>query len=267
MRARIVVAGLMCVLAIGIASALSGCAGGQIIQKFVSGSGKLVTNTLDFAGFNGVEVTNAFEAEISRADTFSVTVTTDDNLFQYVEVRKSGSTLVVGLKPGIAFIHSTQRIEINMPELRAVTVSGAAHASVSGFSTANSVEMGASGASTLELDNLKFGNADMVVSGASRVTGSIEIAGGSMVISGASTVELTGSGQTVRLDVSGAGSARLADFPVVNADTTVSGASNAAVTLSGRLDADVSGASRLTYGGGGTLGRVNVTGASALTKR
>jgi len=255
-----------CLLAVTFA-AQAGCAGGEFIQQVVTGSGKLVTNTFDFSGFDRIEVSSVFEAEISPSNTFSVTTTTDDNVFEYVEVTKSGGTLVVRLKPGVVAIHATQRVAVAMPDLRSVSISGASRGKVSEFATNNSVQLAASGASTMELQAMKTGNTDIVVSGASRVTGTLEITGGSLVVSGASTVELTGSGGTIRLDDSGASSARLADFPVVNASATVSGASNAAITLSGRLDADVSGASRLTYGGSGTLGRVNVTGASTLTKR
>lgn len=125
MRTRKAIAATLCALVIGIMPVLAGCAGGRIIEHVVTGSGKLVTNTMNFSGFNQVEVSSAFEADVSRADAFSVTVTTDDNLVQYVEVTKPGSTLVVRLKPGIAFIHSTQRVQITMPDMRSVTISGA----------------------------------------------------------------------------------------------------------------------------------------------
>ena len=60
---------------------------------------------------------------------------------------------------------------------------------------------------------------------------------------------------------------KMADFTVNNADVSLSGASDGTINLSGRLDADLSGASRLEYIGEPTLGDMNITGASTLKKK
>ena len=57
------------------------------------------------------------------------------------------------------------------------------------------------------------------------------------------------------------------DFPVNDADVEFSGASSGTINLSGRLDADISGASRLYYIGEPTMGNINTSGASSLSKR
>ena len=45
----------------------------------ITGSGELVTEAYDLADFTKVDVGHAFDAEIARADEFSVAVTVDDN--------------------------------------------------------------------------------------------------------------------------------------------------------------------------------------------
>ena len=56
-------------------------------------------------------------------------------------------------------------------------------------------------------------------------------------------------------------------FMVNNADIRFSGASTGTVNLDGRLDADLDGASKLEYIGEPTMGTVNTSGASKLSKK
>jgi len=114
---------------------------------------------------------------------------------------------------------------------------------------------------------MKAGDTNIEVSGASHVTGKLELVDCRMEASGASTVELNGRGNNIRLDFTGASTARLSEFSAVNVEVSVGGASKAEVTFSGKLDAEASGASRISYAGEGTLGKVRVTGASNLNRK
>jgi len=69
------------------------------------------------------------------------------------------------------------------------------------------------------------------------------------------------------VDADGASRVKLSGFPVNNADISLSGASTGTVNLSDRLDADLSGASKLEYIGEPTLGTMSITGASTLNKK
>jgi hypothetical protein len=60
---------------------------------------------------------------------------------------------------------------------------------------------------------------------------------------------------------------KLAGFTVNNADVSLSGASNGTVNLSGKLDANLSGASKLEYIGEPTMGAINTSGASTISKK
>ena len=54
---------------------------------------------------------------------------------------------------------------------------------------------------------------------------------------------------------------------LVNASVNVSGASYATIEVSGTMDADLSGASRLIYSGNPEVRSIDVSGASTLSKR
>jgi hypothetical protein len=233
----------------------------------VAGSGTLETREMDFTDFTKVKAGYACQIDITRAASFFVSITLDDNLFEYLDAKVVGDTLYIGLEPNRSYRNYTHRATVTMPRLLELELSGASRGDVSDFSSTDSLRLEASGASTLSIDDLEAGDTRLIISGASRATGGIEMADGDFEVSGASTVELDGNADDVSLEVSGASTARLADFTVANADTRVSGASTATVNVSGILDIDVSGASTLYYVGNPTLGRLNVTGGSRVSQR
>jgi hypothetical protein len=233
----------------------------------VTGSGHLEAKEFNLSGFTSIAVAHAFQVDITRADSFFVSITLDDNLFEHLNIKKMGDDLLVGLEPNITYRKTTQRATIALPDLRGLELSGASKGDISGFSSAHSLQLETSGASSLSIENVEAGDTRFNISGASRVSGDIEIADGDFDVSGASTVELEGTAHYVLMHVSGASTMRLADFAIANAGIELSGASNATVNASGELDIDVSGVSRLDYLGNPTLGTVSVSGDSTMRQK
>ena len=242
MKKAIIIAAVVVVVAvISTVLVLEGWPGGLV------GSGDLETETYAFTDFNKVEISSAFEFEIEQSSSYSIEITTDDNIMEYVRVSLDGQTLKIGLRPATWIGPATLKASVTMPELSGLDVSGASRGTVSDFS------------STEDLD--------IMVSGASRVTGDIVAGNVDFDISGASSVELDGSANDIIADVSGASSLKLDDFTVNNANVDFSGASSGTVNLDGRLDADLSGASRLWYIGEPTMGTIETSGASTLSQK
>ena len=212
----------------------------------ITGSGNVVTKTLDFRDFRAVEAHNAFTVDISRAEAYAVQVTADDNLFDYLDVYQIGETLVIGLKKG-SYSRGTWRATVAMPDLARLDVSGASRATVAGFASTDGV--------------------DFEVSGASKLVGRLQARRVALDVSGASTAELGGAAERLELEVGGASHAGLGDLAVDEARVRVSGASSATVNAGGSLDADLSGASTLYYVGSPSLGNITTSGASSLKRR
>ena len=256
MRSKI---SLLLVLAM-VAGLLTAC-------TVVKGSGVQKTEEMDFSDFTKVEVGGAFEVEIVQSERFSVSITADDNLFDYIQVSKHGSTLKIGVKPAVIFHSATHRAEITMPELIDLELSGATQGTVTGFESVEDMDIEVSGASLLELEGIMAGDMTFDISGASQVTGEVDADDIEFDISGASTIRLQGMAVDVELDLSGASNAELEDFPVNDTDVNFSGASRGTVNVDGKLDIDLSGASKLTYTGNPTIGDVDISGASTMKSK
>jgi hypothetical protein len=116
------------VVALLIPALFTGC------QGVVQGSGKLETREYDLSDFTRVEISSAFEFAISQADSYRVSVTADDNLFQHLDISRDGETLKIGLKTILSLGSATLQAEIAMPRLLEVDISGASSGTASGFS-------------------------------------------------------------------------------------------------------------------------------------
>lgn len=228
--------------------------------------GSAITKTYTFTGFTAIEAGYAFKVDITRSENYSVTIIINENIAERLDVSMDGDTLKIDLKGTLFNFHSSPRAIITMPDLRGLDLSGAANGNVEGFSSADDFDLHLSGASSLDID-MEAGDFKAELSGASRLSGYFKAASSSIEQSGASRITLTGSGGDTRLDFSGASTGNLENYTVGDADVELSGASQVSLDINGRLDADLSGASLLTYSGQPTLGRINISGGSSLKPR
>jgi len=255
--AIVAAAAVICTLLI-----LRGWPGGLI------GSGNLETEEYAFTNFTKVEISTAFEFEIEQSSSYNISVTADDNVMEYVQVSQDGQTLKIGLKTVTWLGPVTLRASVTMPQLSDLTVSGASRGTVSDFNSTEDLNITVSGASRGTIYDLSSTeDVNIKVSGASRITGDITAGNVEFDISGASTIQLEGSANDMVASVSGASRFNLDDFIVNNADVNFSGASSGTVNLNGKLDADLSGASRLWYIGEPTMGTIDTSGASTISKK
>ncbi len=243
---------------------LSACTG--------TGPGSIITEKKDFAGFTDIEVEGTFDVEITRSDSFSITIRADSNFYDYVTVSQEEQTLKIYLSSRHILTDFTVparvlKAEITMPALYSLNLAGASQATVSGFSSSKDFYTIISGASSLNLNKMAMHDLDGEVSGASKISGSINATEVRMEVSGASNVNLSGSAQNIILGASGASKVNLPDLPLDNARVDLSGASETTVNVKGELDCDLSGASRLYFQGNPVIGNVKISGASTIKHR
>jgi ElaB/YqjD/DUF883 family membrane-anchored ribosome-binding protein len=228
-------------------------------------TGSVVTKKMDMTDFTNVEVGHAFKVDITRSDSYSVNITASENLFDCMDVTKSGSTLKISLKPLRFQARPTLEARITMPSLSKLRLAGATRGKVRGFSSQENFDLMLSGGSTLDID-METGDTRFEISGASRLCGNIKAGDAEFVLSGASQAALKGSADKVVLSAWGASKLDLADFALHDTAVHLKGASQAAVNVNGRLDLDLSGCSRLKYKGNPTIHEVSVSGASTISQ-
>jgi len=189
----------------------------------VVGSRSLDTETMDFTGFTTVKVGGGFEVEIDQSDSYSISITADDNMFDYITVSQTGETLIIGLEWSHTYYDVSLRARIAMPELYELEFSGGTQGNATGFASMH----------------------DFI-----------------LTLSGGSRISMEGAANVLTVSGSGGSHLTLSDFPVHNATVNLSGGSSATVNLDGSLEGDVSGGSHLKYVGEPTDVDVNTSGGS-----
>jgi hypothetical protein len=205
------------------------------------GCGPVSTKTYDYTDFTRVEVSSGFHVELVQSDSYSVSVTASEALFNFIQVSKEADTLIIGLT---GFGQGTKKAEITMPTLTDLTLNGGSHATITGFSSTETL--------------------DINLSGGSHLDGDIESGDTSIKLSSGSHITLSGSGADTSYSISGGSHAKLGDFNVENAELTASGGSHATINVSGILDVIVNGGSHVSYKGDPSLGNVDVSGGSTF---
>ena len=94
----------------------------------VSGSGKVVTETRNVSGFDGLIVNETGNVIVDQTGTESLTITTDDNLLQYITTEVRGGKLVIEFKPGLIFDNVKElTFNIGAKNLNSIEADGAAN--------------------------------------------------------------------------------------------------------------------------------------------
>jgi hypothetical protein len=253
------------VLVAAMAVSVGGC--GTIGGETISGSGRLEATSYDFADFTEVDVSSAFDVDVTNADTFAVEVTVDDNIVENLDVRLDGETLRIGLKGPDSYRDVTLDAAIAMPALNRLKLSGASKAGLASFKSTDAMTIDLSGASAVTCSDVASGSATFKLQGASKMDCSdLQTANVSIDLQGASNLGLAGTGDDADIKAQGASQARLGDFSVADATLKLEGASSATVNASGTLDVDLAGSSDLVYLGEPSLGKTDLAGDSTLKR-
>jgi len=202
------------------------------------------TKHYSLVDFDRLEMGSAFNIRVEQANTYSIEVRGDRRNLNDLDVYKSGSTLIIKFDENANRRHDTY-ITITMPRLKEVNFSGATDSRIIGFESDEDLNLYLSGASVSQVD-----------AGYRKIN---------LVLSGASSLNLTGLGDELKADVSGASILSAFDYPVGSANVIVSGASSGKVTVSDALKADASGASSILYRGSPSVD-AKTSGASTIQK-
>jgi hypothetical protein len=231
----------------------------------LTGSGKDETREFAFSGFTAVEADNAFEVSLNQGGSYSIKVTTDDNLWDFLDISLEGGTLHFGIKKGTSITAHTLKAEVVLPHVTGLIMTGAASGVMSGFSSEEKVTFNLSGASEASVAGLKTTTAVFDISGGSYISGDARVGDAKFVAAGIGRVELTGSAVSASIDASGASDIRLGNFAVKEMSIVLR-QSQATVNAEKINLADLGDNSHAYYLGSPTLSNVQTRGGSTIEK-
>ena len=190
------------------------------------GSGVAATQARALPPFDGVELAGTSDVVIRVGGAQSVVVHADDNLLARITTAVKGGRLVVDATRGRLRPRTPLRVDVTVPALREIRLSG----------TGAIVAAGVDGRRLV------------------------------VAISGSGVVQVAGRAVQLEVTVSGAGSARLEPLVASDVHAVVSGSGQIEVTATGRLDAAVPGSGLIFYRGRPAHVTTSVTGSGRVLR-
>jgi len=215
------VAGLI-VAAIGVALLVHG---GGSSSPGVQGSGIAASQTRNVATFSGLDLAGSNNVTVVVGARQSVVVRADSNLISHVTTQVVDGTLVIG-DTGSFTARTPMSVEVSVPSLTALNLSGDGQISVTGF------------------------NAPQLT----------------VTVSGSGLLYAAGTASRLDVTLSGDGQAQLDQLVAQDVHAVVSGSGLIQVTATTSLDASVPGTGAIVYSGNPAQVTANVTGTGAITR-
>ena len=165
---------------------------------------------------------------------------------EYVEVFVKNDQLEIKIRKGVNIQgNSTLKVAVNTAQ-KISTIS-------------------AEGAAKIKLNDTLIGDdIDVSVSGASIFTGDIKSSHLNVYAEGGSQADITGSTSSIYINASGACSVGSFELSVIDSDLKLEGASDATLTIDGKIRFSAKGACTLTYKGQAIVDHLDLSGGSKI---
>ena len=176
-------------------------------KNAINGNGDVISKSFDLKDFDQIVINGHADVDFTQSSTYEVTVRTQENIFEWLDYKVEGTTLVIEAKDHRDVRATTYDIVIQAPELKKLTVNGATDFNVKGLRMDGDLDVQVNGAGDLDFEGITCNSLSIEVNGAADANlTSIDIARKLKVqVNGAGDVDITGSAVDVSLEVNGAG--------------------------------------------------------------
>ena len=211
-------------------------------------SAKVTTTNFPASGISQLDVSDVFNVYVSFSATEEfVQVEANENLHSLIEMSQSGNKLIVGLQKN-------------------TSISGAPVLNIY-IKTTSLTKVKAEGASFVEFENLlETSQLDVEITGASKVSGNIEVVDLVANLTGASILDFSGNSNSFDIDASGASEMYDFDFVSNTLNANLDGGCTISLAVNEKLNVRASGASNVFYKGNGVIESQNLSDASRIVK-
>ena len=204
--------------------------------------------TRSVSGFTRIELSAPVDLEV-RPGKFGATLDMDEDVARHLTTEVHGDTLQIALHGMNLGPKKKQRIQVTMPELRAVHIQGSGDADLAGFKDQEKI--------------------DLRISGSGDIRFSGTAAGIAVAIEGSGDVVLAqGQAGSLQARIQGSGNLRAADFKARNVSVAVDGSGDADIRVSGgALSLSVNGSGDIRWAGDASAVSTATHGSGSIARR
>ena len=195
-----------------------------------TGTGTVVTVQRSVSDFYSVKVMGSTKVYISQGLTFNVSAKGYENILQLLQTRVENGVLIIDYKNNSNVTNDNSEVTITMPSISSLAVNGDGSISTLGICTG--------------INNL------------------------SVSLSGAGSININ-KAAVVNYIINHSGSGNVNSFGILaeNAVVKINGSGNASLSLTGSLNANISGSGNIYYKGNGVQVTSQITGSGQVIKQ
>jgi Protein of unknown function (DUF2807). len=238
---------------------------GSLTTNSVTGSGNIITKTIDVGKFDRVTLEGFGDIYITQGQSESLSVQTDDNIIPLLEMQVRGSELRLGMKQGMD-VNPTQSItyQLTVSELNNVTLAGSGNFYLEPVKSGD-LTVSIPGSGNIDIKGLNAGKLSIDLGGSGNIT--IENINAKTVdasIKGSGDIKLGGNANTQNMTIDGSGNYLAGSLETDIADISVPGSADVTVWVNDELKIKVNGSGHIQYYGKPTVDQ-NVSGSGNIT--
>jgi hypothetical protein len=228
--------------------ALSVPASAQWGNKTISGNGNVTTKTVSTGNYDAIKGVGSMDIHLEKGSEGSISVTTDDNLHEYIEIKTKGNDLVITTKKGYN-LRTRKGIHVTVPfqDLNEVTITGSGDVETKDTISTNEMAVNVTGSGDIDLD--------------------IKATTTMVKVTGSGDIELNGSTRDLEVRISGSGDFKGYGLESTNTNVSVSGSGDAQVVANSSIVARVNGSGDVSYRGNPTQSDTKTSGSGSINSR
>ena len=199
-------------------------------NKKVAGNGNVTTKTVNTADYDAIEGVGSMDIHLQKGTEGNITVTTDDNLHEYIIVEVKDNKLVIKTKKN-TYLKTKKGVHVTVP-----------------FQDVSKVSLVGSGdidsKDTVKADNLK-----VYITGSGDIVLDVEANTLKAKITGSGDMKLSGTTRDLEVSISGSGDFKGFGLSSQNTEASVSGSGDIKVVAKKSIKARVHGSGDIAYKG------------------
>ncbi|MCD7978185.1 MAG: DUF2807 domain-containing protein [Tannerellaceae bacterium] len=239
----------------------------------IKGNGKVITKEISISDYEEISMAGSVEFEyVQSGSSPSLTVTVDENIFPYLDIKTKGKKLEIGTKndgwKSVNLRPTVYKIRSNSKDLKKLNAAGSGKFYVNGTFNTSRTEFNLAGSGNIYLkgqvqsEEIKFN----VAGSGKAMADNLNVKKFSGSVAGSGRLEAAGKAQEGNFSVAGSGNVKAFDCKTGKVNASVSGSGKVEVSVGNHLDAHVSGSGKITYKGDGISTNISKYGSGSISK-
>ena len=197
------------VLFVSILAMLSSCINISFSSKgkAIRCKGPVTEQSLDLKDFSSIVVNGSADMKLYQGDAFSVQVTANEEVFQYLDYRVEDGVLILATKDNVQIRAEKHELAVTLPCLESLQVNGAADVEIpDGYVSGKALNIVVNGAGDFDFESVAVPSVAFTLNGAGDIDANgLDVEKVSVTVNGAGDIVLAGRASEAFISVHGAG--------------------------------------------------------------